>query len=90
MPWIRRVGPRKVFETVCYKMHDGTKDVLNVEYKDPHKYGRPYASELHNVPHSYCKGLGFESHPSNMPVIFFLTTRKVLELQGLRVRVPTM
>ena len=29
----------------------------------------------------YCKGGGFESHPSNMPVIFFTDSGKVLSIQ---------
>ena len=36
---------RKAFVTICYKMH-GQKDVLKVEYNDPHKY----ASKLYRFP----------------------------------------
>ena len=64
MPWIGRVGLEKHFLTVCYKMH-GWKDVLKVEYNDPHKYasvlhGFPFALRTNTVDHLWESK--FDSH----------------------------
>ena len=42
MAWICEVGLHKAFVTVFfkYKMHYGKKDVLKVEYNDPHNMPR--------------------------------------------------